>query len=70
MSFRNFVVADGAREASFLPKNPDEVSYGVGSPSISVNNQEDNSQMVEPIASIQPSKPVKESKPVTAEETS
>jgi hypothetical protein len=52
MSFQNFVVADGAREASFLPKNPEEVSYGVGSPSVSVNNQEDDAQKVEPLASI------------------
>ena len=70
MPFRNFVVADGAREASFLPENPEEVSYGVGSPSVSVNNKEDDAQMVDPIASIRPSKPVKESKSVTAEETS
>ena len=70
MSFRNFVVADGARETSFLPKNPEEVSYGVGSPSVSINNQEDDAQMVEPIASLQPSKPEKKSKPMIAEETS
>jgi hypothetical protein len=70
MSFRNFVVADGAREMSFLPRNPEEVSYGVGSLSVSVNNQEDDAQMVEPIASMQPSKPEKKSKPMIAEETS
>ena len=56
MSFRNFVVADGAKETSFLPKNPEEVSYGVGSPYVFVNNQEDDAHMVEPIASLQPSK--------------
>ena len=70
MSFRNFVIADGARETSFLSKNPEEVSYGVGSPSVTVNNQEDDAQMVEPIASLQPSKPEKKPKPVIAEETS
>ena len=70
MSFRNFVVVDGAKETSFLPKNPEEVSYGVGSPSVSVNNQEDDAHMVEPIASLQPSKPEKKVKPVIAEETS
>ena len=70
MSFRNFVVADGAKETSFLPRNPEEVSYGVGSPSVSVNNQEDDAKMVEPIASLQPSKPDKKSKPMVTEETS
>lgn len=62
MSFQNFVVADGAKEASFFLKDPNEVSYGVGSPSILVNNQEDDAQMIEPIASVQPTKPSKESK--------
>jgi hypothetical protein len=71
MSFRNFVVADGAKETSFLPRNPEEVSYGVGSPSVSVNNQEeDDAKMVEPLASLQPSKPDKKSKPMVIEEIS
>lgn len=70
MSFRNFVVADDSSETSFLPRNPEKVSYGVGSPSVSVNNQEDDAKMVEPIASMQPSKPDKKSKPMIAEETS
>ena len=71
MSFRNFVVADGAKETSFLPKNPEEVSYGVGSPSVSVNNQEeDDAKMIEPLASLQLSKPDKKSKPMVIEETS
>ena len=70
MSFRNFVVASGAKEVSFLPKEPNEVSYGVGLPSVSVNNQEGDAQMIEPIASVQPTKPSKSSKVVNVEETS
>ena len=35
-----------------------------------MNNQEDDAHMVEPIASLQPSKPDKKPKPVIAEETS
>ena len=70
MSFRNFVVASGAKEVSFLPKEPNEVSYGVGSPSVSVNNQEGDAQMVEPIACVQPTKPSKASKLANVEETS
>ena len=56
MSFRNFVVAGGARETSFLPKDPNEVSYGVGSPSVSVNNNDLDALAIEPIASANPSK--------------
>ena len=56
MAFRNFVVSGGAKEASFLPKDPNEVSYGVGFPSISVNNKKGDARMVEPIASAKPSK--------------
>lgn len=70
MSFRNFVVASGAKEVSFLPKEPNEVSYGFGSPSVSVNNQEGDAQMIEPIGSVQPTKPSKASKRVNVEETS
>ena len=56
MSFRNFVVAGGARETSFLPKDPNEVSYGVGSPSVSVNNNDLDALAIEPIASAKPAK--------------
>ena len=50
MSFRNFVVVGGARETSFLPKDPKEVSYGVGSPSVSVNNNDVDALAFELIA--------------------
>ena len=70
MAFRNFVFSSGAKEVSFLPKDPNEVSYGVGSPSVSVNNQEGDAQMIEPIASVRHTKPSKSLKPVNVEETS
>ena len=38
MAFRNFVVSGGAKEVSFLPIGSKEFSYGVGSPFVSVNN--------------------------------
>ena len=56
MSFRNLVVAGGARETSFLPKDPNEVSYRVGSPSVSVNNNDLDALAIEPIASAKPAK--------------
>lgn len=56
MAFRNFVVVGGARETSFLPKDPQEVSYGVGSPSVSVNNNDVDILAVEPLASAKPPK--------------
>lgn len=58
MAFRNFVVAGGAKETSFIPKDPD-VNYGVGSPSVSVNNNDVDAQMIEPIAFAKPTKPAK-----------
>ena len=58
-AFRNFVVVGGTRETSFLPKDPQEVSYGVGSPSVSVNNNDVDALAVEPLASVKPPKPEK-----------
>lgn len=66
MSFRNFVVADGAKETSFLPKDPKEVSYGVGSPSVYVNNNDVDALAIEPISS---AKPPKLEKSLAIEET-
>ena len=48
MTFRNFVVSDGAKEASFIPRDPREFSYGVGSPSTSVNNNDVDAMVLEP----------------------
>ena len=56
MPFRNFVVAGGAKETNFLPKDPNEVSYGVGSPSVSVNNDDVDAMIIEPLATAEPSK--------------
>ena len=48
MAFRNFIVSDGAKEASFIPREPREFSYGVGSPSTSVNNNDLDAMVLEP----------------------
>jgi hypothetical protein len=48
MAFRNFIVSDGAKEASFIPREPREFSYGMGSPSTSVNNNDVDAVMLEP----------------------
>ena len=48
MAFRNFIVSDGAKEASFIPREPREFSYGMGSPSTSVNNNDVDAIMLEP----------------------
>lgn len=48
MTFRNFIVSDGAKEASIIPREPREFSYGVGSPSTSVNNNDVDAMALEP----------------------
>lgn len=55
MAFHNFIVSGGAKEVSFIPRDPKDFSYGVGSPSISVNNNDVDAPMVEPIAITEPS---------------
>ena len=52
MAFRNFIVSDGAKEASFIPREPREYSYGVGSPSTSVNNNDVDAMALEPTVMI------------------
>lgn len=66
MDFRNFVVAGGAKEVIFLPQDPKEASYGVGSLSVSVNKNDIDALAIEPIASTKPTKPAK---PTDTEET-
>ena len=53
MAFRNFVVSGGAKEASFIPRDPKEFNYGVGSPSVSVNNNDVDAMVVEPITAVE-----------------
>ena len=53
MAFRNFVVSDGAKEASFIPRDPREFSYGMGSPSTSFNNNDVDAMVLEPTAIIE-----------------
>ena len=53
MAFRNFIVSDGAKEASFIPREPREYSYGVGSPSTSVNNNDVDAMALEPTVMIE-----------------
>ena len=38
MAFRNFVVSGDAKVVGFLPREAKDFSYGAGSPSVSVNN--------------------------------
>lgn len=66
MAFRNFVVASGAKEVSFLLQDPKEASYGVGSPSVLVKNNDVDALAIKPIASAKPTKPAK---PTDTEET-
>ena len=65
MAFRNFVVAGGVKEISFIPKDPKDVSAGVGSPFVSVNNNDVDAQLIEPLAY---AKPAKHAKPANREE--
>ena len=51
MAFRNFVVSGGAREASFIPRDPKEFS-GVGSLSTLVNNNDVDAMELEPASII------------------
>ena len=67
MYFRNFV--GSAKEVSFLPKEPREVSYGAGSPSVSVNNQEVDAQMIQPLSTVKPTKSLESAKHVNVEGT-
>ena len=56
MGFRNFVGAEIAKEATFVPNDPRNFSYGVGSPSGSVNKHVATVAVV-PISSVNPSNP-------------
>lgn len=47
MAFPNFVVSGGAKEVNFLPREPRGFSYGIGSPSMSVNNHDANASLDE-----------------------
>ena len=58
MAFRNFVVAGGAKEVKFIPKDPKDISFGVGSPSISVNNNDVDVSPPKPLAVLPPIKPL------------
>lgn len=58
MAFRNFVVSGGAKEASFIPRDFRDFSYGVGSPSVLVNNNDVEAMVLEPMTSVEGMAPI------------
>ncbi|GKB78765.1 hypothetical protein Tco_0945660 [Tanacetum coccineum] len=56
MTFRNFVVAGNDKDLSFITRDPNKGDHGVGSPSVSVNNELVEALPAQPMASANPSR--------------
>lgn len=59
MAFRNFVVAGSSRDVSFVPNKLGQGSFGLGSPSASVNNNDVDAMSIVPLTMVEPCEPTR-----------